>query len=72
MKAVTLLQNFDIDELDIYETLLFNKYTNTMNKAEALQILINNVEGDHTQLSDTLSQIAEIQTEEENENNFKK
>ena len=58
------LSDFDIDNLDAFETNEFNyiKSKNTqMSKSEILQILINNVDGDTTQLSECLAEIAEMQ-----------
>jgi hypothetical protein len=37
-----------------------------MSKEEALQIIINTVEGDYSQLSESLAEIAELQDEETN------
>lgn len=59
------LSDFDIDTLDSYETMVYNDLIKNSTKEEALQILINNVEGDLSQLSDGLAIIAYNQ-----ENNF--
>jgi len=57
------LENFDLDFLDTFEEIQYNSFIKNMTKAEALQILINNVEGDFYQLSDELREIAEEQSE---------
>ena len=64
MNSNTLLQNFDIDQLDTYEKTIYNDNLYHNGKVDALQIIINNVEGDHTQLSAELSEIADLQEEE--------
>lgn len=61
MNALQQLENFDLDSLDMFETMIYNDYINNMPKVESLQIIINNVEGDFTQLSEGLCRIAEIQ-----------
>lgn len=55
------LENFDIDNLDAFEIREYNKFLPSLGKVEALQLLINNVEGDYTQLSPELSELAEKQ-----------
>ena len=55
------LRNFDLGKLDRFEEMQYNNFVKTLTKAEALQILINNVEGDYSQLSPSLSKIAEEQ-----------
>ena len=55
------LVKFDLSVLDDYEEMQFNHFSKSSSKAESLQILINNVEGDYSQLSPTLSKIAEEQ-----------
>ncbi len=64
MKSQQLLENLDIEELDAFEITIYNNYSKSMSKVEALQIIINNVEGDHSQLSESLAEIAEIQEQE--------
>lgn len=64
MRSTQLLENLDIEELDAFEITIYNDYSRHMDKVEALQIIINNVEGDYSQLSETLAEIAEIQDEE--------
>jgi len=55
------LVNFDLDELDNFEQMQYEKFVQSMPKAEALQIIINGVEGDYSQLSEALATIAEKQ-----------
>lgn len=55
------LVSFDLDNLDEFELTNYEHFSKSMPKAEALQILINNVEGDYSQLSEELSEIAEEQ-----------
>ena len=53
------LQTFDISNLDPYEAMVYADFSRKMPKAEALQIIINSVEGDYSQLSPELAEIAE-------------
>lgn len=66
------LKKFDTDLLDVFESIQFNDMylkktkkaegkTLAEHKAETLQIIINNVEGDYSQLSPELSKLAEKQ-----------
>jgi hypothetical protein len=55
------LVSFDLDNLDEFELTNYEHFSKSMPKAEALQVLINNVEGDYSQLSEELSEIAEGQ-----------
>ena len=55
------LKNFDLDDLDAFEQQQYDHFIKSSTKEEALQILINTVEGDYTQLSQKLSEIAEKQ-----------
>jgi len=55
------LADFDLDNLDDFETFQFNHFLPSLGKAGALQILINNVEGDYSQLSPELAELAEMQ-----------
>lgn len=57
----TRLVMFNTDNLDNFESMQYDRFSNSMDKASALQILINNVEGDYSQLSKQLSEIAEEQ-----------
>lgn len=58
-----LLENFDIADLDPFETMEYKHHTEIagMSKAEALQCIINTVEGDYSQLSEGLQNIAILQ-----------
>ena len=44
------------------EQMNYDMFSKNMSKEESLQIIINTVEGDYTQLSQELSEIAERQT----------
>ena len=55
------LKNFDINELDDFERMQYDKFIKSMPKEEAIQVLINNVEGDYSQLSEGLATLAEKQ-----------
>lgn len=55
------LQNFNINNLDYFETIQYNQFYPNLGKVGALQVLINNVEGDYSQLSEELSELAEKQ-----------
>jgi len=55
------LKNFNLDDLDIMEDFHYKHFSKNMPKEEALQVIINSVEGDYSQLSDKLRQIAEKQ-----------
>jgi hypothetical protein len=58
------LVNFNIDNLDNFESMQYEDFIKSMDKPSALQILINNVEGDYSQLSEKLAEIAEEQSDE--------
>lgn len=55
------LVNFDLTDLDTYEETIYKEYNKSMSKAQALQMIINSVEGDYSQLSAKLAEIAEEQ-----------
>lgn len=55
------LKNFDIENLDYYERMVYDDLIKNLSKEESLQVIINNVEGDFSQLSEELSEIAEHQ-----------
>jgi hypothetical protein len=58
----TDLKDFNINDLDAFERMQYDdmkKKNPSMSKEEILQILINNVEGDYSQLSPKLAKIAE-------------
>jgi len=59
------LEAFDLDNLDAFELMQFNRHLKSLGKVGALQILINNVEGDYSQLSTELAELAEKQTSNE-------
>jgi len=56
-----MLENFDIEQLDEIETWHYNHHIKSMTKAESLQVIINTVEGDYSQLSSELAELAELQ-----------
>lgn len=59
-----LLEDFNIRNLDAYETMQYKHLTERgMTKSDALQFIINNVEGDYSQLSPSLAEIAEMEGE---------
>jgi hypothetical protein len=65
------LENVNIDRLDIFEKMQYDDFIASMSKKEALQIIINSVEGDLSQLSKELSEVAKMQQEyEPKENDF--
>jgi hypothetical protein len=54
-----LLNNFDVYNLDEYEYMVYNDMINRgITKADALNIIINNTEGDYSELSPALRKIA--------------
>ena len=55
------LTNFDLSELDLYEEMQYNHLIAQLSKTEALQVIINSVEGDYSQLNPSLAEIAESQ-----------
>ena len=59
------LEDFDIDNLDPFETMQYNQFVKSSGKVGALQVLINNVEGDYSQLSPELAELAEMQMSQE-------
>jgi hypothetical protein len=59
------LKDFNLDDLDDFEIMQFNQYYSSLGKVGALQVLINNVEGDYSQLSTELSELAEKQISNE-------
>jgi hypothetical protein len=66
MKITDSLANVDIEDLDAFEQTFYNDYIRFMSKTQALQEIINNANGDYSQLSETLAEIAQ-QYELENE-----
>ncbi len=65
MKTITEnpLTKFDIDRLDTYELFIYLDMTQfrKLSKEDALQLIINQVEGDYSQLSPKLADIAKKQ-----------
>jgi len=54
------LEAFDVSKLDAFEQMQYSDLIKHSTKVEALKILINNVEGDFSQLSPNLNDIAEM------------
>ena len=52
------LENLDTDKLDAFERMQYMNFEKSVGKAQALKVLINNVEGDYSQLSPKLRAIA--------------
>ena len=55
------LEKFNIDNLDYYEYEQYNHFLPRLGKAQSLQLLINTVDGDTSQLSPELAELAEKQ-----------
>ena len=55
---INLLKSFDTSKLDNYENFVFNDMIKKHSKDTVIEILINNVEGDFTQLSPVLKKLA--------------
>ena len=53
------LNDFDIDELDMMEEFHYNHFIKQNDKVSTLKLIINTIEGDYSQLSDGLREIAE-------------
>jgi hypothetical protein len=62
--AKKLLNEFDVDGLDRHERFMYDRMIKSMSKENALQVLINDVEGDYTQLSPALYELATKYEEE--------
>lgn len=62
MNISDMLENVDVECLDAFEITVYNDYIQHMSKPDALQRIINNAEGDYTQLSEILSEIAQEQS----------
>lgn len=65
ISSAQLLQDFNINYLDLFEQQQYDHLIRQSTKCQVLQILINNVNGDFSQLSDRLSSIAYLQECEE-------
>jgi hypothetical protein len=59
-----LLHDFDLEGLDIFEKNQYVDLTAHSTKEEALQIIINNAEGDYSQLSTSLAEVAQVLEEQ--------
>lgn len=53
------LESFDLNELDYFEQMQYQHHIMFMSKSESLEVLINTIEGDFSQLSEGLALIAE-------------
>lgn len=60
LQLENLLNDINIDKLDIYEQMMYNnlREKSYLTKSNSLKVLINNVEGDYSQLSRPLKTIA--------------
>ena len=56
-----MLKNFDLNNLNEFWKKEYNHFSRQSSKENSLQILINAVEGDYSQLSPKLAEIAELQ-----------
>lgn len=63
--APTSLDGVDLEKLDAFEKFMYDNLSQSMSKKEALQVIINNVEGDFSQLSEELEKYADYQRLEE-------
>jgi len=61
MNTIEILENLDLETLDAFEFTVYNDYIRFMSKTEALQEIIDKANGDYTQLSETLADIAQQQ-----------
>lgn len=59
-RVMQLLEAFDANQLDGLEAWHYAHHLKCMSKAEALLVIINTVEGDYSQLSPELAEIAEL------------
>lgn len=53
------LERFDVTKLDAFEKMQYDNFSKSVGKQQALQVLINSVEGDYSELSPHLRAIAE-------------
>lgn len=53
------LERFDVTKLDAFEKMQYDNFSKSAGKQQALQVLINSVEGDYSELSPHLRAIAE-------------
>ncbi len=56
-----MLEDFNIDNLDIFERRQYDHLINQSTKPETLNIIINSADGDYSQLSPELAKIAKLQ-----------
>lgn len=61
ISSAQLLQDFNINYLDLFEQQQYDHLIRQSSKTEVLQILINSCNGDFTELSERLAEIAELQ-----------
>ena len=59
------LEGFDLDELDNFERMQYEHHVKSMGKVEALEVIVNTVEGSFSQLSEGLRELAEEHFDEE-------
>ena len=63
-KAYKKLKSVKFNDLDMMEQRMYNNFINTSNHEKSLQLIINSVEGDYSQLSEKLSKIAQAEDKE--------
>jgi DNA polymerase III delta prime subunit len=59
-----ILHDFDLESLDIFDKNQYLDNRGTMSKEEALKAIIDNAEGDYSQLSSSLAEIAQVLDEQ--------
>jgi len=63
-KAYQKLNSVKRNDLDMMEQIWYDKFVKQSSHKKTLQIIINNVEGDYSQLSTKLSRIAKAEDKE--------
>jgi len=63
-KAYKRLKSVKRSDLDMMEQIWYDKFIKQSSHEQTLQIIINNVEGDYSQLSTKLSKIAQSEDKE--------
>lgn len=63
-KAYKRLKSVKFNDLDVMEQRMYNNFINTSSHEQSLQLIINSVEGDYSQLSEKLSKIAQAEDKE--------
>ena len=63
-KAYQKLNSVKRNDLDMMEQIWYDKFIKQSSHKQSLQIIINNVEGDYSQLSTKLSRIAKSEDKE--------